>query len=162
MKFRRSWPHFRKTPTSWPFLKIQKTRKIFKSAGRFGFDTAESEYFQVLIRRYSFAVIAPNEDDFQKEREIRRTTFRGANFSGNKRLGQLSSSADRLSLSENVSPSAEKGPRKCRVCSIRIHWHSSGPCCWRRQDLVKILLRSRRWNAFGLTIAADRIYFHKY
>ena len=56
-----------------------------------------------------------------------------------------------FSLSENVSPSAEKGPRKCRVCSIRIHWHSSGPCCWRRRDLSKILLLSRRWNAFGLT-----------
>ena len=54
-------------------------------------------------------------------------------------------------LSENVWPSAEKGPRKCRVCSIRIHWHSSGPCCWRRRDLSKILLLSRRWNAFGLT-----------
>ena len=37
-------------------------------------------------------------------------------------------------LSENVSP-----------------WHSIGPCCWRRRDLSKILLLSRRWNAFGLT-----------
>ena len=41
---------------------------LTKSAGRFGFDTAVSEYFQVLIRRYSFALIATNEDDFQKER----------------------------------------------------------------------------------------------
>ena len=87
-----------------------------------------------------------------KRRDIgKKKLFHGASFSGSERLGQLSSSAARLSLSENVSPSAEKGPRKCRVCSIRIHWHSSGPCCWRRRDLSKILLLSRRWNAFGLT-----------
>ena len=70
-----------------------------KNSHLFKFRLRCSRERALLIRRYSFAVIAPNEDDFQKERESRRTTFRGANFSGNKRLGQLSSSAARLSLS---------------------------------------------------------------
>ena len=60
--------HFRHPHISGTLTRSGRHPFLTKSAGRFGFDTAESEYFQVLIRRYSFALIATNEDDFQKER----------------------------------------------------------------------------------------------